>query len=548
MDIDDSCIPLAEIRLHDAFSNLFPKRSQVLDALKKHIHDHGYDDAFPLIVAHGPWAEHDMLLDGHCRRDVCEELGIEQVRVARRFFETEDEALAYMIHVQKDRRNLTDADIVNCLEILDKKKKAGRPKKEAQHCANFQTGKSAEELASTLGISTRKLEMARTVADHGGANITESIISGNLSINKAYKEIQMKRKMEEPDTEPQQEDSAEATEVIDKAQEQNMDHDMIHDLASEVNDSEDDARNPGCWVADIFNGLDSGSIDYLIVGRDTPPATINENQQIFLAPWTAPSQVDPGDIAKDVPNEETPAPTPPKQPSVANLTNYDAEGWYALEQEWAKFIPAFVPEPPEGIDVATAPGESPAEGQPLPESGMTQIPTDAEDVTQEDEIAVETAPALAPRIAQVLDLKATDSNSVIVKFLKRHGLCHINSFGTVRINRERLLAYLLERDANSLEGFSRLLAEFQAGPQIDLPPDEDLQIDLHNDFFHYPYGERWFWEQCPTKDDNGLTLHEGGFGANVLAFMTEHGLNDLDDIVQKVAEMHEELRPKGSAL
>ena len=30
-------------------------------------------------------------------------------------------------------------------------------------------------------------------------------------------------------------------------------------------------------------------------------------------------------------------------------------------------------------------------------------------------------------------------------------------------------------------------------------------------------------------------LREGGFGANVLAFMTEHGLKYLDDIVQKVA-------------
>ena len=28
---------------------------------------------------------------------------------------------------------------------------------------------------------------------------------------------------------------------------------------------------------------------------------------------------------------------------------------------------------------------------------------------------------------------------------------------------------------------------------------------------------------------------EGGFGANVWAFMTEHGLKCLDDIVQKVA-------------
>jgi hypothetical protein len=197
-------------------------------------------------------------------------------------------------------------------------------------------------------------------------------------------------------------------------------------------------------------------------------------------------------------------------------------------------------------DIESNPPADPLETTPLQEVDMTQVPSAANNPTPVPE--TETEPMLDPRIAQVLDLKATDSNGVIVKFLKRHGLGHINSFGTVRINRERLLGYLLERDANSLEVFSRLLAEFKASPERDLPPDEDLQIDLHNDFFHYPYGASWFWEKCRVKDDNGFVLPEGGFGANVLAFMQEHGLKCFDDIVQKVAQMHEELRPKGSAL
>jgi hypothetical protein len=197
-------------------------------------------------------------------------------------------------------------------------------------------------------------------------------------------------------------------------------------------------------------------------------------------------------------------------------------------------------------DMESTPPADPLETALLQEVDMTQIETDTNNLTPAPE--TKTEPMLDPRIAQVLDLKAIDNDNIIVKFLKRQRLCHTNNFGTIRINRERLLAYLLERDSNSLGGFTRLLEEFKASPQIDLPPDEDLQIDLHNDFFHYPYGARWFWENCRIKDDNGLTLHEGGFGANVFAFMTEHGLKDLDDIVQKVAQMHEELRPKGSAL
>ena len=178
------------------------------------------------------------------------------------------------------------------------------------------------------------------------------------------------------------------------------------------------------------------------------------------------------------------------------------------------------------------------------EEGMSEMTTDTETLAPAGETVTQTV--LDPRIVQVLDRKATGDGNVIVKFLKRQGLFRINNFGTVRIDREGLLSYLLERDANSLEGFSRLVAEFKSSPQFNLPPDEDLQIDLHNNFFDYPYGAQWFWEECRVKDDNGLLLREGGFGANRLTFMAQHGLKNLDDVVQKVAQMHDELRPSPS--
>ena len=138
--------------------------------------------------------------------------------------------------------------------------------------------------------------------------------------------------------------------------------------------------------------------------------------------------------------------------------------------------------------------ETTIETDPSHGADMTHVTTDANNLTPTAE--TETEPALDPRIVQILDLKAKEEGNIIVKFLRHLGLCRTNSFGTVRIDRDRLLAYLVERDANSVQGFSRLLEEFRASPQIEFPSDEDLQIDLHNDFFHYPYGARWFWEQC----------------------------------------------------
>ncbi len=277
----------------------------------------------------------------------------------------------------------------------------------------------------------------------------------------------------------------------------------------------DASRAANGWAHTIITGFDIGSIDYIIIGQGTPPVTINENQQVFLAPWMAPSQGDPLDPTEDVANQELPA--PPQKPSPVNLTNYDAEGWYALEQAWAKSVPGFVPEPPEGIEATGRIEETTIETDPSHGAGVTPPTTDVKNLGPTAE--AETEPVLDPRIVQILDLKATDGTNIIVKFLIHEGLCRSGSLGSMLIDRAGLLAYLLERDANSLKAFSRLLEEFKSTPQIDLPSDEDLQIDLHSSFFHYPHGERWFWEQCSVKDCNGFLLPEGGFGVNVLAFM-----------------------------
>ena len=372
-------------RLNSIFSNLFPKRRHVLDALKKHIHENGFDEAFPLVVGYGPWTEHDLLLDGHCRRQVCEELGIEKVPVVRRFFESEDEAIEYMIHVQKDRRNLTDAEILNCVAILDRRKEPSfRGNQygcgEAQRCASPDDGKSAKRTADTLGIGARKVEQVRTVIEHADEELKRAISTGKKSINKAYQETQSRRKMEETQKEPQQEDSVETEEIIHEVQEEDVDHEKIHDSSSEEDHLDKHVMKLECWVADTTSRFDSDSIDYMIVGQGTPPASASENQQVFVAPWMATPQGKSIGPAEDMADQEASTPTPLPKPNVVNVENYDAEGWYALEQEWAKFIPGLVPDPPEGIEVATGIEEPHAVGdaasgndEPSPQSEVQGV-------------------------------------------------------------------------------------------------------------------------------------------------------------------------------
>jgi hypothetical protein len=83
----------------------------------------------------------------------------------------------------------------------------------------------------------------------------------------------------------------------------------------------------------------------VILGQGLPVATVNDNEQMFVAPWVVPVEREVADRPEDTSNEET---SSPKRSGPANLTNDDAEGWYELEKQWATFIPGFVPEPSEG--------------------------------------------------------------------------------------------------------------------------------------------------------------------------------------------------------
>lgn len=81
------------------------------------------------------------------------------------------------IHNQRDRRNLTDADIIRYVEILDKRAKHGAETggRGNQHTKSGKTPggalpakpaeRSSSKTASTIGVSPRKVERTRTVAD-----------------------------------------------------------------------------------------------------------------------------------------------------------------------------------------------------------------------------------------------------------------------------------------------------------------------------------------------------------------------------------------------
>lgn len=173
------------IRTAAPFKTIFPIREDVLNRITTDMKQHGFDSGHPIVV----WAGKKLtVVDGHTRLLAATNLGIEVIPVVLREFADENAALEYAIGSQRNRRNLTDAELMKCISALDQRKKKG-PQKDSPH------GKSADRTAMLLGTSRIKVEKIRSIIDHAPEEIKEAIRSGNLTINKAYVITMGKRKI-----------------------------------------------------------------------------------------------------------------------------------------------------------------------------------------------------------------------------------------------------------------------------------------------------------------------------------------------------------------
>ena len=178
----EETITLANIKtIHTdtPFKDLFPISEAVLERIIASIKKSGFDSGHPIVL----WRVDRKLIvvDGHTRLLAAKRLGMPKIPVILKNFEDETNALEYAIGSQRNRRSLTDAELLMCISQLDKRRKAGRPKN-----GDVVRGKSASKTALVLGISRPKVERLRTVNDHAVQAVKDAVLAGNLTINKAY--------------------------------------------------------------------------------------------------------------------------------------------------------------------------------------------------------------------------------------------------------------------------------------------------------------------------------------------------------------------------
>jgi ParB family chromosome partitioning protein len=145
------------------------------------------------------WDGHgNTVIDGHTRLAAARKANIYQIPVAFKDFSDEEEALKYAIACQRNRRNLSDGELVACVIELDKRmSKADAGAKRWELAPDgASSGKTAEETAGLLGVSTRKVERIRTVMDNAPEKIRQMVKTGRMTVNSAYNRTVGARKNE----------------------------------------------------------------------------------------------------------------------------------------------------------------------------------------------------------------------------------------------------------------------------------------------------------------------------------------------------------------
>lgn len=181
---------LDQITKADPFASLFVIKSSVLAAIKADMEVNGFDPSKPVNV----WRKSDgtrVLIDGYTRVRVAEELGLLRVTAYEKTFASEAEALAYAIHTQKDRRNLSDAELLRLIELVDQPQEGFNTAVASVEATDGRPHKTAEITADAIGTSRAKVERARVVLSD--PDEAAAVRRGDKTIHQAAEAAKAKR-------------------------------------------------------------------------------------------------------------------------------------------------------------------------------------------------------------------------------------------------------------------------------------------------------------------------------------------------------------------
>lgn len=178
-----------DIKLHltisPEYSALVPPLSKWdYEILKQSIKEHGQDN--PIVIN-----EKGVILDGHNRFRICQELGI-QPRTEVRSFKNKSEEKDFVVRTNLDRRQMSEFEKAEIgyryYEPLEKQRAKNRIK--TGKVVKGERGKTNEIVASRVGLSSTTYMRARTIIERGSEELQSAVREKELSISEGYKRVQ----------------------------------------------------------------------------------------------------------------------------------------------------------------------------------------------------------------------------------------------------------------------------------------------------------------------------------------------------------------------
>lgn len=181
-------VPTETITTNETLSKTFSINGKTFNDIKDSIEKEGFRKEEPIVIAQLKNGTVLGVADGHTRLKAAKELGLEEVYVTYRTFESLEEAQQYTKDRQFKRRNLSQAEIYEyASELENVEEKTGE-------------GRATERLAKEIGVSASTIEHARTVASRADEETQEKIKNNEMSINQAYQTVRKSKKKQEEDT------------------------------------------------------------------------------------------------------------------------------------------------------------------------------------------------------------------------------------------------------------------------------------------------------------------------------------------------------------
>jgi ParB-like chromosome segregation protein Spo0J len=185
-------LKIEDIRIDEEYEKLVPPLPvEEYNQLKSSIRTNGL--YLPIIIN-----EKGIVLDGHHRHKICNELKI-QGKYKVKKFENKTDEIIFVGECNLQRRQLTSLQRIALVIKLEPfyKEKAKERMSEAGRGGNITTpSKVRDELGRKANVSGKQYEKGKKILENNDEKLISNVLSGEKTINKAYHEITKQEKKE----------------------------------------------------------------------------------------------------------------------------------------------------------------------------------------------------------------------------------------------------------------------------------------------------------------------------------------------------------------